>query len=732
MMKTQEEVAYEVNGQLLTEGQYAEHLNKQRKDTYADMAKMRDEWVLHRAQSGVEDRWRRARALYIGDEAASDDNWLTETLKTGPSPKAGPGTPPRSKVVVNIVRPKVDQAVARMCEILLPVDDRCWGIRPTPIPQAINQMLGDLRQTVIPDTNEPTGMTADEEAKAYVQAAKEAAEAMEKQIDDRLTECGYNGEQRKMIEDGVCLGTGVVFGPIPAKQTSKTWTKNSDGTYAVVREVRKSWKSERADPWDVWFDPSCGNDHQNGSGVWRRKFVTRKQLRALCEVRGYDADAIRQVLLTEPTRVRVAEGRCGRFATALGDKSYELWEYHGEIEPRWAQMATLRTEDPLDVDFGVLLMVNDICIGALESWVPDRTLPCDVWCWRKSDSSPYGYGLPFEMEHQQRVCTSAWRMVMDNGRYALSSQIVYTGGLVPHNGDFTIGPGPKLWRGDPDKIKDVREAFQVFGFDAHLQELLLIAEKAMQFSDQETSMPQLLGGEKGTAPETVGGMVMLYNTANSVLRMRVKLYDDEMTRPHISRYYDVEMCNNPDPKIKGDSEVDARGSTALLEKDIQNQATLNLANITANPRYQPFLDPQKELEVLLKAFKLQPQDVMLSDDKIKANLENPPAAPVDPRIASAEIKAKTDMAKLEDNERTRQLQREQIAYNQAREQGEFELGMTENSINRDMELLRLDQTAQLSREAAAAKERMQALEIDTKRQLFNAEAALKTAMGQGI
>jgi hypothetical protein len=49
---------------------------------------MRDRWVQHRAQSGVESRWRRAAALYFGNEDV--ESTFVETLKTGPSKKTGP------------------------------------------------------------------------------------------------------------------------------------------------------------------------------------------------------------------------------------------------------------------------------------------------------------------------------------------------------------------------------------------------------------------------------------------------------------------------------------------------------------------------------------------------------------------------------------------------------------------------------------------------------------------
>lgn len=721
------ENAYEVDGELLTEDQYRERVSGQAEAVRAELVAMRDDWIRHRAQSGVESRWRRAAKLYFGE--GEQESEFVETLKTGPTPKAQ--QPVRSRVTINIVRPKVDQAVARMCEILLPVDDRNWGIKPTPVPTTIKSMLGNPAPTVVPGTSTPTGMTADEEARAVVQAAKESAEAMQEEIDDALTECRYNAEQRSGIEDGVRLGTMVLKGPFPARQTSKTWQPVGDGKQQIVHSSTVVPASARRDPWDIWFDPACGNDHQRGQGVWERRYATRKDLRALVDLPGYDADAIRQVLSEVPNRVQVAEGRVTR-APQTREKSYEIYEFHGEIEPGHMALCSMNTGDPLeDVDFGVIVMCNDRVIGALPSWVPDKTLPYDVWNWRQADDSPYGFGLPDEMEHQQRVVNAAWRQVMDNARLSSGSQFVMFDFMQPADNRREVTPN-KAWICPRDKIDDINKAFATFDIPSHLSELLAIAEAAMKYSDQETSMPQLMGGENGTAPETVGGMVMLYNNANAVLRLRVKLYDDNITTPHIGRHYDWQMAHNPKASIKGDFEVDARGSSALLEKDIQNQATLNLSNVTSNPRYQPFLDPKEELKVVLKAFKVQPQDIMLSDDQIKKNEENPAPAPADPRIEAAKIKAEVDMQKLADQKEVRALTEKQIEYNKQREQGEFDIAMTEASINRDSTLLKLEADQRMAADATAAKERLTLLEIDTKRQLFNAEAALKTQMGQGI
>lgn len=717
-----QDMAVMVGDDIMTAEQF-EQMQKQEIDKlHGVFTKMRDTWVQYRATSDVEKRWRKNTQLYYGEHTNSTGEF-ENTLRNGPpARKVTDGN--RSRVVINIVRPKVDQAIARMCEILFPVDDRNWDIKTTPIPEVAN-MVGDQRPTVDPQTGEPTGMTAAEEANVVMDAAKKAAEGMRNSIDDSLTECKYNGESRKMVDDGVRLGTGVMYGPFPARQTSKVWLPMPDGTQTIQINQSVVPASMRLDPWDVFFDPSCGNDHQRGRGFFFKRNVTRKELRQLVGLPGFDADSIREVLRQQPNRVRVSEGRVMR--DTVKEDAYEMWTYHGEIEPDEMELLSTRAGDPLtDVTFGVLVIVNDKIIGAMPSWVADQTLPVDVWNWRKSDDSPFGYGLPDELEHQQRVVNSAWRQVMDNGRTSLGGQIVMKKGvIVPQNNSWEITPN-KIWLAKDD-LADVRQAFSVFEFNSHLQELLAIAQAAMQFADMEASMPQILGGQQGSAPETVGGMVMLYNNANAVLRQRVKLYDDAVTRPHIGRYYDWKMANDPDPAIKGDYEVDARGSTALIERDIQNQALLNLANITNNPRYTPHLKERAELAAILKAFKVNPDELMKTEDQVEQDMaaQAQQGAPVDPRIEAAQIQAAAKAEEL-------QVKRETLAYNIERERAEGEQAMVENQLERDLTIAKLQQDGILSREELAAKERLELINIDSKRQLFNAEAALKVRQGSGI
>jgi hypothetical protein len=726
--------------EVITPEEHERRMQTEIEQLHATFSRMRDRYVQHRAQSGVERRWRRATELYYGEDDNKGSSF-EQTLRDGPAARTAVN-PNRSRATINIVRPKVDQATARLCEILLPVDDRNWGIKATPIPE-VAQMQGDDRPTV-DATGQPTGLTADEEATYVSEAAKVAAEAMERSIDDALTECGYNGQSRKVVENGIRLGTGILYGPFPARQTSKVWLPQPDGTQVLQINESIVPSSVSLDPWDVFFDPACGNDHQRGAGFFIRRTVTRKELRQLVGLPGYDDEAIASVLRTAPSRVRVAEGRVSR--EVIQEDSYELWQYHGEIEANEMNALSRSTGDPLeDVSFGVLVIVNDRVIGAMESWSVDSSLPVDVWCWRKADDSPYGYGLCDELESQQRVVNAAWRQVMDNGRTSLGGQIVLKQGMViPQDKSYDITPN-KVWLAKDD-LEDVRQAFSVFEFSSHLQELLAIAQAAMQFADMESSMPQIMGGtQQGNTPETVGGMIMLFNNANVVLRQRVKLYDDNVTRPHLGRYYDWQMANNPDPKIKGDFEVDARGSSALIERDIQNQALLNLASITNNPRYVPHLKEREELKAILRAFRVNPEEMMKSEQEVAQEQQAlaEQGAPQDPKLATAQMDMQMKQMDLQDrqtqrefemarNEKELAFRERNLQYNAMREEAEAEQHAIDAKLQRELGIAKMSQDGQMSREELERKERLEMIKIQDGRERFNAEAALRINTGAGI
>lgn len=713
---------------------------KQRLDAiHRGLIGKRDEWVAHRAKSGVEQRWRKCELLYNGDEVEEEDTGLKGLLKNGPKSKVRENETPRSRVKINIVRNKVDTAVARLCEILLPTDDSNWGIRRSPKPELADGVRIN-KPAVNIDTGEPiTGpdgkqLTVSQIAKATIQRAEQAAKGMEEEIADALEECDYNGEQRKVIAKGVRYGTGVLKGPFPRVELASVWTS---GAFIKTETIRPG--SAEVPCWNIFPDPACGNDVKRGSGIFEVRPITKRELRRLAKLPGFIESAIRMVLEQKPKKVVVADGSLQKVEDE--HSPYQMWEYHGEIDPEEMKLLSRMAKDPLNTSSGVIVAVNDIVIGALPPFNEDHPIPYDLWCWREVEDSPFGEGMPLDSESQQRVVNASWRMMMDTGRNSAGPQVVYNPEMVqPADGEDIFVPN-KLWHATGD-VSDVRQAFQVFSFQGGLSEMISLVNLAMEVNEREQNMPALMQGQQGAAPEQLGGQILALQQANAPLRQRVKRYDDCITRPHIGRHADWQMVNNSNDEIKGDYEIDARGSSVLMERDIQNLQAINLANIIQTPMFAKHVKERWAIETILKGyFKINPNDALKSEDEVRQIEESP--QPTDPRIEAAQIAAQTKMEEIADRKEERQFRREvenqnaqersaTIQYNREREQGEFEIAMTQAQNERDIAFARLANERQMSVEQLMQMWKIKVLDIDNQRQIFNAEQSAKTNIAANI
>lgn len=233
---------------------------------------------------------------------------------------------------------------------------------------------------------------------------------------------------------------------------------------------------------------------------------------------------------------------------------------------------------------------------------------------------------------------------MDNAGDSAGANIIMGPGVHPGDNKWEI-TGKKIWRIIDDDA-DVRKAFNQFQIQNNQKELQDIIDLALRFVDMETSLPMLFQGEKGEAPETLGATNIMVDSNNVALRSRVKIYDDQVTRPHLSRYYDWNMQYNDKSDIKGDYNVDARGTSVLLQKDQQAQTLMQVLAAKGDPDINLIVDWEKAARQLFAALRL---DVLKSDeDYEKAKQERaqqPP--PSDPRIEAAKMRVEGEMHKAQ-------------------------------------------------------------------------------------
>lgn len=581
----------------------------------------RKEAIAGRSGSGIEEEWTEDEEHYQGiddaNRAYQSANQLYGSRKTailnGRSANKADGA--RSVIFINITRSYTDAASARVADMLLPIDDRCWEIKPTPLPQLSPTKLAQLAQQM--GGVEP-GQIQDQ-MQAQQAEAVESAKRMQDAIEDPLVESNWHGEVRQVIEDAARVGSGVLKGPFPVLRTVRLTQKDEyTGLTSMMKVEEIQPASKRIDPWNLFPDPSCGENIHHGSYTWERECISKRQIKELLADDSYDAVALAAALKEGPSRVR--EGTEATYRP--GDDEYEMWIFYGYCaRDHLAAIGVELEEDEEDRVPTMAVLINDRLVKCVMSPQENGEFPYDVLAWQRRPGMPWGMGISRQVRTTQRMLNASARAMMDNSGLSAAPQIIIGNGVTPADGNYVLRPG-KVWRAEADAtVTDVRGAFNAFVVPSVQNELMNIINFALKMAEDTTGMPAMLQGIRGDAPNTLGGMQMQNNNATSVLRRLAKRFDDYMTGPHIRRYFDWMMLYNEDESIKGDFEVDVRASSALVERDAQQQFLMSMLQAAANPIYK--LDPAKLAAELCKGQRLDPQNFQLDEAAMQAQQPAP-------------------------------------------------------------------------------------------------------------
>lgn len=559
-------------------------------------------------RADVEKRWLDDLDQYMGKY---DEKTLARLDKSG-----------ASKAFVNITRPKVLSIESRLSDMLFPSDDKNWAIQPTPVPE-LHAALNNHRVVSTDDGGNPVTI-----AQIAMKAARKPCQAMEREIDDQLTECNYYRIAREVIHDACLFGTGIIKAPVIVEKTEKKWIKVAGAVHELSEKSLLAPSVERVDPFN-FFPDMAAHCIEDSSGDLERRYMTRSKLRKLSNRPGYKKDRIQRVIqnsnnFEDNTGTHISHLReLSDLQIDLNKDRFEVWEYHGTLSTDELRACGCdMTEDEDGDHSAVVVFVNGVVIKADLNIDETGDSPYSLLIYEKDDSSIWGLGIPYLLRNEQRIANAAWRMALDNAALTTGPQIVVNREVVvPSDGDWTLKPRKVWWlNSEAARANDVFATHEISG---HQQELINLYELAKKMADEVTNMPLIAQGDEDAAPDTATGTSMLMNVANSPLRHIVKRFDDNVTKPVITRFYNWNMQNSDKEEIKGDFNIDARGSSALLVKETQNHALMNLLTIAENPVYAPLT---KHAELYRKAVQSQhinADDVIKTDEEIAADAQKP-------------------------------------------------------------------------------------------------------------
>lgn len=643
---------------------------------------------------------------------------------------------------VNITAPKTDGFAARMADMILPTDEKNWSIRVSPDPNLVQlQQVDDAvvnPETGGPEVDPETGeqVRVSDMAEGLNRALAERCRAMERVIDDQLQASRYNERQREGIDQCAQLGTMVLKGPVVLGKTRKVWQKVVDAGGNAYHEA--VWVEDKApcvefvDLWNFFPDMSSP-DPEAWNDVLERHPVTERQLRALARQPGFDAKRIEQVLrggwtvMTTMNHLEDLRQITGEHATTNQLKFFELWEYTGPVQISELAACGCSGLKPEHIEG---LEDNPLAVLQAKVWFADgvplkAVLRDDIGLddhgyrvtWVKRDTtSPFGFGIPRIMRNSQRVACSAWRMIIDNAGLATAPQIIMAMGVRPVDGNWTLYPG-KIWVAKQE-IVDVRYAMNAFDLPIRLKELMLIFEAAVKLADEETSMPIIMQGDRTPAiPETAEGMSMLFNAASVVQRRFVRFYDDRITKPIITGFYEWNMEFNEREDIKGDWQVVPLGSSALLERERQSQAILQALGLVQSPLIEPRVDVHGLVEDAFRVLRL-PNRV-----KPRAEAENEVARR---QKQAADIAAQ--QGAKGDSGADLQLRQAELEERRNKRMADQQM----HSERMAVELEKLSASTGLKREDLLTRLGLEKMKEDGANRRFNTEVALKQQTNSGI
>ena len=670
----------------------------------------------------------------------------------------------KSQLFVNLTRPKTTAMAARLMDLLFPTDDKNWGIGPTPVPElsekakeaakaakktdaALREGVGAAQMNGQDPSQDPNVMkmaaedTAAQQAKDEIETiigeARKRSEAMEHEIHDQLVESQYHAVMRDVIEDASKLGTGVAKGPMTGDQIRKGWKAQQDGSFSLVMSEGNQPGMRYVDLWSYFPDMEARNPNE-GEGDLERHLMNRKKLRQLAKLPGFDKDAIRRLLELKPSSAAPSYLTDLRNITGANSQSfgsvYQVWEYSGPLEPEEmldlalgmgaeqeaGEVAKQMEMDPLtDVKAVVWFCQGEVLKFSIYPYDSGESM-YSVFCLEKDEACVFGYGIPYIMRHPQRSLNAGWRAMLDNSALASAPQVVIARDLItPATGGYELTPR-KIWYANAGIPKDSR-AFDTFNVPSVQNEMAGIIALSKQFIDDMTAMPALAQGEQGTGvTKTAQGMALLMNSANVVFRRIVKNFDDDMTVPTIRRFYDWNMQFSQKEAIKGDYQVDARGSSVLLVRELQAQNLMVLAfQLGGHPVYGNMIKDREILKKLFQANMIPSDEVLLSEEEIDAVIARAQAqAQTEQQQQQAAGGADPEVAKIEHDLKMQELNaRVELANMESASRKEVAI------INRETQMMLTAEKMNMTADQLANKLQLEREKIGSDERKFAAELA---------
>lgn len=531
-------------------------------------------------------------------------------------------------------------------------DAKPWTLKPTPIPALPPVLVEEVREKaetmvmnivmqnggVLPSKLEMYKLlqTLREDAiQSVYELARAKAEAMERKMEDQLTEGGFDVALEQFTDDITTFPAAFLKGPVIRRKPKMKWKQEEGSEPELVVEDTLVPEWERVDPFMIYPSPaSMGID--DGFLIERHK-MRRGGLEALIGVEGYDENAIRAVLdefgrgglqdwLSVDMDKALAEGRS---TTAVQNNiegiidALQFWgSVSGKMLREWGldekEVPDESKEYPCEV-----WLVGRWVIKASLNFHPMGLKPYYKASYEDVPGAFWGNSVTDLIRDCQDMCNSAARALANNMGISSGPQVSVLTDRLPPGEDISQMYPWKIWQFESDPMggTQANQPIQFFQPGSNANELMQVYDKFSILADEYSGIPRYMTGDSpaGGAGRTASGMNMLMNNANKSMKQVVANVDMALSQL-LQRLYFHNMKYSDDPALKGDVEIVAQGANGVLQKEGAQVRRNEFLAATANPIDMQIVGLDGRAELLRSAVKtldIDPNKVVPSPERIR-------------------------------------------------------------------------------------------------------------------